>query len=156
MQALSGQDGVDTLVNIERIAFADQNLDIGSQAQALSWLATLYQQVLGRQADLGGFQWWAQQASSGAGEGEALMSFILSPERVANTGQDFHALGTADKVEYFYNTLLARASDAAGKAWWVEQIDTQGQDLVHVAEQFMHSAELTGQYLGPERWDFLL
>ena len=66
------------------------------------------------------------------------MSFILSSQRVANTGQDFNAL------------------DTAGKAWWVEQIDAQGQDIVHVAEQFMHSAELMGQYLAPEQWDFLL
>ena len=84
------------------------------------------------------------------------MSFILSKERIANTGQDFNTLGTADKVEYFYNTILARPSEAAGKAWWIDQIDQNGQDLVHVAEQFMHSAELTGQYLAPQDWDFLV
>ena len=138
---------MDTLINVERIVFADQDLDIGSQVESLSWLATLYQRMLGRQADLDGFQWWAQQAHSGAGEGQVLMGFILSPERVANTGQDFNALDTAGKVEYFYNTLLARPSEAAGKAWWIDQIDQHGQDLVQVAEQFIHSAELTGQYL---------
>ena len=103
------------------------------QQSPLSWLATLYQQVLGRQADLNGFQWWAQQAESGMGEGQVLMGFILSKERIANTGQDFNALNTADKVEYFYNTILAR-----------------------VAKQFMHSVELTGQYLAPKDWDFLV
>lgn len=157
VEALSGSDGVDTLVNVERIVFADQNMDIGAQIASLSWLATLYQQVLGRQADLGGFQWWGQQADSGEGEGQVLMAFILSPERIANTGQDFNTLDTAGKVEYFYNTLLARPSDTAGKAWWVEQIDQSGQDLLHrVAEQFMHSVELTGQYLAPKDWDFLV
>ena len=65
-------------------------------------------------------------------------------------------MDTADKVEYFYNTILARPSEAAGKAWWIDQIDQNGQDLVHVAEQFMHSAELTGQYLAPQDWDFLV
>lgn len=84
------------------------------------------------------------------------MGFILSSERIANTGQDFNALGTADKVEYFYNTILARPSEAAGKAWWIDQIDNQGQELVAVAEQFMHSVELTGQYLAPQGWDFLV
>lgn len=123
VQALSGDEGIDTLVNVERIAFADHSVNIGSQMTSLSWLATLYQQVLGRQADLGGLQWWAQQASGGVKEGEVVMGFILSPERVANTGQDFNALGTAGKVEYFYNTLLARPAEAAGKAWWVEQIE---------------------------------
>ncbi len=156
VEALSGYDGVDTLVNVERIVFADQNLDIGAQVESLSWLATLYQQVLGRQADLDGFQWWAQRADSVEGEAQVLMAFILSPERIASTGQDFNTLGTAGKVEYFYNTLLARPSDAAGKAWWVEQIDQHGQDLVHAAEQFMRSAELTGQYLAPQEWDFLV
>ncbi len=156
VHALSGDEGADTLVNVERIEFADQSMDIGSQTASLSWLATLYQQVLGRQADLGGFQWWAQEASSGAGQAHVLMSFLLSPERVANTGQDFNALDTADKVEYFYNTLLARPAEAAGKAWWVEQIDNNGQNIVHVAEQFLHSAELTGQYLAPQEWDFLV
>ena len=156
VRALSGSEGTDTLVNVERIQFADQTLDIASKAEPLSWLAALYQQVLGRQADLGGFQWWAQEASSGAGQAHVLMSFLLSPERVANTGQDFNALDTADKVEYFYNTLLARPAEAAGKAWWVEQIDNNGQSIVHVAEQFLHSAELTGQYLAPQEWDFLV
>ena len=156
VRALSGSEGTDTLVNVERIQFADQTLDIASKAEPLSWLATLYQQVLGRQADLDGFQWWAHEAESGIGEGQVLMSFILSKERIANTGQDFNTLGTADKVEYFYNTILARPSEAAGKAWWIDQIDQNGQDLVHVAEQFMHSAELTGQYLAPQDWDFLV
>ena len=156
VQALSGNEGVDTLVNVERIAFADQSLDIGSQTESLSWLATLYQQVLGRQADLEGFQWWAEKAQSGAGEGEVLMGFILSSERVANTGQDFNTLDTAGKVEYFYNTLLARPSEAAGKAWWVEQIDQNGIGLARVAEGFMHSVELTGQYLAPQEWGFLV
>ena len=156
VRALSGSEGTDTLVNVERIQFADQTLDIASKAEPLSWLAALYQQVLGRQADLDGFQWWAHEAESGIGEGQVLMSFILSKERIANTGQDFNTLGTADKVEYFYNTILARPSEAAGKAWWIDQIDQNGQDLVHVAEQFMHSAELTGQYLAPQDWDFLV
>ena len=131
-------------------------MEIGSKTESLSWLATLYQQVLGRQADLGGFQWWAQQADSGVGEGQVLMGFILSKERIANTGQDFNMLNTADKVEYFYNTILARPSEAAGKAWWIEQIDQNGQDLVHVAQQFMHSPELIGQHLAPKDWDFLV
>ena len=36
VEALSGSDGVDTLVNVERIVFADQNMDIGSQTESLS------------------------------------------------------------------------------------------------------------------------
>lgn len=103
-----------------------------------------------------GFQWWAREAESGIGEGQVLMGFIFSKERIANTGQDFNTLSTADKVEYFYNTILARQSEEAGKAWWIEQIDQNGQDLVQVAEQFMHSVELTGQYLAPKDWDFFV
>ena len=56
---------------------------------------------------------------------------------------------------WFYDGRLTAAPEVQQRSM-LEQIDNNGQNIVHVAEQFLHSAELTGQYLAPQEWDFLV
>lgn len=144
----------DTLVNVERITFADDvfipEYEAGHQA-----IATLYQQVLGRQADLGGFQWWSQDIDRGLPLGDISAHFLRSAEYEAQQGVSFDTLSIDAQIEQLYEAVLGRASDAAGKAFWLNEA-AQGSSIEQIAGAFVTSVELQGQYLQAEEWSFLV
>ena len=152
---LSGAEGTDTLVNVEHVQFADERVDIGSQTASLSSIATLYRQVLGRQADLAGFQHWAEASSLGMSDGNVALGFLRSTELQERTHVQFDALDMAGKVDFLYQNLLGRAAESAGKAFWMDALK-QGVALDEVVNGFVHSVELSGQYLAPQGWDFFV
>ncbi|PHV08325.1 hypothetical protein CSQ96_06590 [Janthinobacterium sp. BJB412] len=152
---LSGAEGTDTLVNVEHVQFADERVDIGGQTASLASLATLYRQVLGRQADLAGFQHWAAASSLGMSDGNIALGFLRSTELQERTHVQFDALDTAGKVDFLYQNLLGRVAESAGKAFWMDALK-QGVALDEVVNGFVHSVELSGQYLAPQGWDFFV
>ncbi|WGG49491.1 DUF4214 domain-containing protein [Rugamonas sp. DEMB1] len=152
---LSGAEGTDTLVNVEHLRFADELVDIGSRTASLSSIATLYRQVLGRQADLAGFQHWAEASSLGMSDGNIALGFLRSTELQERTHVQFDALDTAGKVDFLYQNLLGRVAESAGKVFWMDALK-QGVALDEVANGFVHSVELSGQYLAPQGWDFFV
>ncbi len=153
--SLDNPNDVVTLVNVESLQFADKTLDASSHAKDLSWIATLYQQVLGRQADLGGFQSWSQASGGGVSAGDAALSFLRSGESQQRSGVVFDQLDAAARIEYLYTQILGRQSDAAGKAYWAQQY-AAGTSLSEIASHVVQSVELTGKYLAPTGWDFLV
>ncbi|MBY4675181.1 DUF4347 domain-containing protein [Marinobacterium arenosum] len=142
----------DTLVNIEQLTFADGSFNpvYGSELQAV---ATLYSQVLGRQADLGGFQWWTQDSATGLPLGGIALEFLRSSEYQASSGVDFDSLSSDDQLEQLYLAVLGRESDTEGKAFWLGEL-TNGSTIEQIAGAFVTSVELSGQYLQGEQWDF--
>lgn len=78
-----------------------------------------YQQYLGRAADAGGLSYWTGQLVSGVSIERVRASLGSSAEAYANAG------GTNDGfVDYAYQTVLGRAPDAGGKAYWVSRLDS--------------------------------
>ncbi|MBY4677661.1 DUF4347 domain-containing protein [Marinobacterium arenosum] len=144
----------DTLVNIEQLTFADGSFNpvYGSELQAV---ATLYSQVLGRQADLGGFQWWTQDSANGLSLGYIALEFLRSAEYQQSSGVEFDSLSTEDQLEQLYVAVLGRESDTEGKAFWLGEL-TSGSTIEQIAGAFATSVELSGQYLQGEQWDFSL
>ncbi|MFZ2855147.1 MAG: DUF4214 domain-containing protein, partial [Rhodocyclaceae bacterium] len=149
VRSLDDANDVDTLVNVETLRFADQSIDVTPYATDFSWIATLYRQVLGRQAELDGFQYWAQVATAGESHGDVALNFLRSSEN----GIQFDTLDTAAQIECLYTDLLGRPSELAGKEYWMLQ-HANGMSMTEVAWNFVHSVELTGQYLAPQGWDF--
>lgn len=154
VSSLDDPGDIDTLVNVETLKFSDKSVTV-THTQSLEWLATLYQKSLGRQADLGGFQYWAQSVAEGVSEGVVALGFLRSAESQQKTGAQFDQLDSGAQIEYLYTQLLGRASEASGKEAWMQQ-HSNGMSIGEIARSFVHSVELTGQYLVPEGWDFFV
>ncbi|WP_313409447.1 DUF4347 domain-containing protein [Stutzerimonas kunmingensis] len=154
VRSLDRLDDIDTLVNLETIRFDDMDYQVENQPFH-TWIATLYQQVLGRQADLAGFQYWSEEFVSGKSLGALATSFLYSAEYEAGTGNVFATSSQSDQVEMMYQYLLGRASDEGGKAYWIERM-AEGMSQEDVAQAFVESAEMQSQYIQGTSWEFLL
>ncbi|WP_163649504.1 DUF4347 domain-containing protein [Modicisalibacter sp. 'Wilcox'] len=152
VQSKADPGDVDTLINVEKLSFADGDQAV-DYAGDLNWLAGLYQQVLGRQADVGGIQYWARQHDAGLQAADIAMGFLTSSE--ANLSLDTaDAAARSQVVETLYQSLLGRSSDAAGKVYWLEQLESDSS-LRDVAGGFMDSAEMSTHDLTATEWNFM-
>ncbi len=138
------------LVNVESLKFDDQTIAIESRVE-LNTLAGLYESVLGRQADVGGFDYWGGIEQAGNSLGTVAVAIISSVEGTARLG----ALNgdAAHDVEILYQAFFERASDAGGKAYWVGQM-ANGASLEDVADAMAHSVEIIGHQKAVTAWDF--
>lgn len=141
------------VVNAESLAFSDTTLAIQSTA-AQTTLAGFYQQVLGRQADYQGFEYWANEAKNGASLGQIAISIINSAEHKGQQTAAFTG-NNADDIEVLYQTLFGRQSDAGGKAYWVEAMQ-QGMTLEQVAQSFATASEMDLHQITAQGWDFIV
>ncbi|MEC4766724.1 DUF4347 domain-containing protein [Halomonas sp. CUBES01] len=141
----------DTLVNIETLTFADDELAL-SYDDDLAWITGLYDQVLGRQADVDGIQYWAKQHAEGLGKSEMARLFMTSEE--AGQSLDVQDDGIGGVVDTLYASLLGRTADAPGKAYWVDQLES-GASLGDVVGGFMEAEEMRTHDLGATQWDFI-
>lgn len=138
------------LVNFEQISFSDSKLNLPvSRIQAS--VASLYAAVLGRQADLGGFDFWTSQAEQNISLGSVALNMISSSEAQQ---QPFNH-DAAHDVELLYQNLLHRHSDAAGAAFWVQAMQ-HGVTLEQVADGFLLSNEWQAHLIAASQWDFTM
>lgn len=132
-----GTDGTDTLTSIERMQFRDMTIDTSSiiksatlPAEQILKVVDLYTAGLNRAPDAVGLNFWAGHLADGATIGDIAKAFFSSVEAEP-------IYSTANSVPVFvnlvYNTALGRASDTAGAAFWINELDTghiQRTDLV--------------------------
>ncbi|MGE4266486.1 MAG: DUF4347 domain-containing protein [Deferribacterales bacterium] len=150
---VSDPSEVDTILNAETIEFADGTYEI-QNSDELTFIASLYEQVLDRQPEVNGFQYWADVVvDKDLSVGDMTIWFMKSAEYHDATGVDFAALSVDDQVEQLYVALLDRPSDADGKAYWIDCVES-GHSIAEVAESFVTSVEMQGIYNLPNEWDF--
>lgn len=138
------------IINAEQLQFGDAVVDVANNG-SLTTLAGLYQTVLGRQADVGGIEFWADARTAGAGWGSIAVSFIGSSERLAgNAGFNGNA---EHDVTLFFNALFHRAPDAEGLAFWSKALQN-GASLAQVASGFVDSVEMVGHQVAATDWNF--
>ncbi len=78
----------------------------------------LYASILGRAPDASGRAYWISQLRAGQPTSEVVSSFFSSPEYFISVG------GTNPKfVDALYSAVLARPSEADGRAFWIERLD---------------------------------
>lgn len=155
VRSLDVPGDIDTLVNIEVLRFADADYTVQS-AQPDIWIASLYEQVLGRQADLGGFQYWTQSHDAGYSIGEIGLSFLHSAEyQKGAAAQQFDNLPAGAQLDLFYQHFLGRTPDAPGHAYWMQRLQ-EGTSLADVAQSFVVSIEMQGMYVQPTGWEFFV
>jgi hypothetical protein len=79
-------------------------------------LAVLYETVFGRTADASGLEYWIKDNANGNGETNIAQAFVNIG------GSQFSNLSNDQFVEMLYQNAFKRASDADGKAYWVDQL----------------------------------
>jgi len=122
------------LVNVERIEMNGQVIDITATTEQ-SAIATLYQNILGRQADLTGFEYWDNQVKAGQSLGQVAITMTRSTE----SGNSLFNGNTSHDLDTLYNVILKRPTDPVGKTYWSAQIDQGLQSLEQVAQGFVTS-----------------
>lgn len=137
-------EGVDTLVNIERIQFVDINvaLDInGTAGQAYR----LYQAAFGRKPDLEGLGYWIKDMDKGSSLTTVAAGFFQSPEfqKLYGASPSINTL-----ITNFYQNVLHRAPDQAGFDYWNEQLSKGQITAAGALASFCESTENQAQIIG--------
>lgn len=98
--------------------------------QLQGFVKQAYRDVLGREADAAGLNWWTGQLRSGALDRSGLMRrLVVSHEGATRAATDM------------YSEILGRASDPAGLAIWVARISGQAVGLKDARARFWASPE---------------
>ncbi|NNG23745.1 DUF4214 domain-containing protein [Telluria aromaticivorans] len=138
-----GNSGVDTLVNVERLKFADTSvaLDIdGIAGQAYR----LYTAAFNRAPDKGGLGYWIKMMDGGQALDQVAAGFTNSREFA-----DLYGANASDAqfVELLYQNVLHRAAEGAGRDYWMGVL-AGDMPREHVLGLFSESAENQAQVIG--------
>lgn len=128
---------VDILKSIEAVKFADgvMKFDLNDTS---AQVVRLYQAALGREPDQPGLNYWINEIGHGKSLQDLAKDFTGSDEFATRYGA--HP-STGNLVELLYNNTLHRASEAAGKSYWMTELDQGHQSKDQVLIGFSESAE---------------
>lgn len=141
------------VINVENLAFRDTTATIQPR-DALTTLAGLYKETLGRQADYLGFDYWASLEKNGTSLGQIAIAILNSNESKAQQALAFNGNNSND-IEVLYQGIYGRQSEASGLAYWVNAMQ-QGLTLEQVAQNFAIANEMTAHKIAAQSWDFLM
>lgn len=129
---------IDYLANVERIQFTDNKvlaLDFNGHAGEAY---RLYQAALDRAPDAAGLNFHVSWLDNGTSLHDDAANFLASTEFQQKYGTN---LTDAQYVNELYNNTLHRGPDAAGAAYWNNQLSSHTQDRASVLIGFSESAE---------------
>lgn len=116
-QITSSREGADTLANVERIQFSDQNLALDTGKGGIAGSAyRIYKAAFDRVPDTGGLGFWINALDDGASLNGVARGFISSPEFKALYGSN---ASDRDFVTKLYNNVLDRNPDQGGYDFWL-------------------------------------
>ena len=139
----SGVDGIDNLLAVERLAFADKNLafDIdGNAGQAYR----LYQAAFDRVPDIAGLSFWIDAIDDGAALLQVAEAFIGSPEFQSKYGAN---PSNEAFIALLYQNVLDRLPDQAGYDFWLDAF-SRGLSRAGALVEFSESAENQADLIG--------
>ena len=117
-----------------------------------AFVAQLYRNVLGREADDGGLASWTARLEDGMSREQVVLGFSQSAEFVSSTrGAAYNAAvevspqAWGDEVFRLYQATLDRAPDAAGFEAWSTRL-AEGREYLSVVDGFVQSAEFQATY----------
>ncbi|MEM9248545.1 MAG: M10 family metallopeptidase C-terminal domain-containing protein [Pseudomonadota bacterium] len=127
--------GADTLVSVETVQFGSGawfapggTLDVQAfggvaslSASELTTFAEMYIAYFNRAPDAAGLFYWGTRLAEGMSLPEIAASFFVQPESQSAFPS---ANDAASLVDSAYENLLERAPDAAGRAYWINQLET--------------------------------
>ncbi|MFZ6801014.1 DUF4214 domain-containing protein [Undibacterium sp. Di24W] len=139
-----GDDGVDSVSQVERLLFNDYALafDIdGAAGQAYR----LYQAAFNRQPDLKGLGYWIEKLDDGMSLTKVAAEFYRSDEFRSMYGS-FPT--DAAFITTLYQNVLHRAPDVGGFNYWSDKLYSGSFSRAEVLASFSESAENQAQIIG--------
>lgn len=141
---VTGPDGVDSLLNIERLQFDDKAIayDIsGTGGQGYR----LYQAAFNRTPDAGGLGYWIKALDGGASLRDVAGGFVTSAEFQTVYGTN---PTNAELVSRYYENVLHRAPEAGGYNYWLgvldQHLDIAAGVLANISESLENQAGVIG------------
>lgn len=144
VKAKVGSEGTDSLINVERLHFSDENiaLDIsGVAGQAYR----LYQAAFDRKPDLKGLGYWIADMDKGSSLTTVAAGFMQSAEFQALYG---NKPSNTVLVTNFYQNVLHRTPDKAGFDYWLDQLNTNKITAAGALASFCESTENQALVIG--------
>jgi len=125
------------LANGGSLADVAAAISVSAEAQALdasngTFVESLYEAALGREADEAGLQNWVSQLFNGASRADIAQAIVGSAEAASKANSDF--------IDSLYQSALDRTADDAGKAHWAAQLEA-GASQADVAIAIVGSEE---------------
>lgn len=138
----TGVEGTDTLVNIERLKFADVSIALDVNGTA-GKAYRLYEAAFDRVPDVPGLGYQMTELDRGVSLAQVAQNFINSPEFARTYG----ALTNAGFVNQLYQNVLDRDADASGLQYHLGRL-SQGVSRNDVLLGFSESPENQAQVIG--------
>jgi uncharacterized protein (TIGR01370 family) len=117
--AVSGPDGADRLIGVERLAFADGRI---AYDEAALQLYRLYEAAFDRTPDAAGLSFWLAELDAGRLDLKSVARLMLRSDEFEARFGDPEVLGEADLVGLLYRNVLGREADGADLAYWTGAI----------------------------------
>lgn len=140
---VSGTEGTDTLVNVERLRFIDKVIAFDTEGAA-GQAYRLYQAAFNRKPDSSGLAFHVNSLDGGAALTAIAQNFINSPEFVKTYG----SLDNTKFVTQLYANVLHRAPDTPGLAYHVGTLDRAELGRAQVLVGFSESPENKAALIG--------
>ena len=110
------------------------------------FVTLVYRNVLGREPEPAGLDFWMSQLTSGAmSRGQVMVGFSESAEYIRRTATVAPHRGSTGAVHRLYRAYFQRDSDDTGLCYWSRLVDG-GAPLVDVSQAFAGSAEFATTY----------
>ncbi len=117
----------------------------GSATTNNEFVARLYRNVLDREPDTGGRDFWLAQLAAGTGRTDLLIEFADSAENVSRTGTSRPQRSSEGELLRLYQAVFGRFADPDGFRYWMAVRDN-GTTIRDVAGGFVASAEFVQRY----------
>ncbi len=114
----------------------------------------VYTEVIGRQADAEGFNYWLGLLNSGMSRGTMMIGFSEAPEYINQTGTVAPQSSVEAGLYRLYLAYFLRSPDSSGFGYWLGQANA-GASLETISAQFATSPEFVGQYGSLSNDDFV-
>jgi hypothetical protein len=137
-----GDQGSDTLLNIERVQFYDINVALDGTAAAAY---RLYQASFNRKPDASGLGYWIAQCDKGLSLYDAAWNFINSAEFKTLYGSN---VTNGAFITALYDNVLHRAPDQTGFNYWNNLLSNGTVSRHAMLAEFSESPENQAQVIG--------
>ncbi len=143
VSARTGSDGMDSLIGVERIKFADTHVALDVDGVG-GQVFRLYKAAYDRAPDLAGIGYWMAVMDQGASFADVARDFLDQNEFLSLYGANSSNTTFVSKL---YQHVLHRPLDQAGADFWLASLSS-GESRGDVLRGFSESAENIAQVVG--------
>ena len=140
----SPTDGIDTLLNVERLVFSDATVAFDTSGNA-GQAYRIYQAAFNRAPDSVGLGYWIKALDAGGTLKSIAQGFVDSTEFKTLYGA---SPSNSQIVTKLYDNVLHRTPDQGGFDFWLGVLERQDATVAEVLAQFGESAENVAQLTG--------